>query len=110
MPSDSSARRWLSWGRAATLISLPEGLYVQTALGLFRSRPAALAAGARLGARRAADRLVALVVQRVVREVALVDAPPQVLVGPVCQRVVLPPVSYTHLRATRQAEISYAVF
>ena len=36
-----------------------------------------------LGARRAADRLVALVVQRVVGQVALVDPPPQVLVGPV---------------------------
>src|ERR1700722_6153682 len=109
--SDSSARRWLSWGRAATLIvgsSLSaldtqgkpgkdasgfNDLDVKTALGLLRARPTALAAGARLGARGAPDRLVALVVQRVVRQVALVDPQPQVLVRPVGQRVVLPQVA-----------------
>ena len=91
--SDSSARRWLSWGRAATLISelrSLDDLDVQAALGLVGARPAALAAAAGLRAGRAADRLVALVVQRVVGQVALVDPPPQVLVGPVRQRVVLP--------------------
>ena len=45
---------------------------VQAALGLVQARPAALAAAARLRARRAADRRVALVVQRVVGQVALV--------------------------------------
>src|SRR5271166_762509 len=89
--SDSSARRWLSWGRAATLMSGGiDGLYVDAALGLVRARPAALATRARLRARRAADRLVAAVVQRVVGEVALVDPAPQVLVAPVRERVVLP--------------------
>ena len=64
--------------------------HVQPALGLGQAGPAALAAGAGCGARRAADRRVALVVQRVVRQVALVDPPPQVLLGPVEERVVLP--------------------
>ena len=63
---------------------------MKAALGLVRARPAALAPGARLGAGRAADRLIALIVQRVVRQVALVDPPPQILVGPVGERVVLP--------------------
>ena len=63
---------------------------VQPALGLVGARPAALAAGAGLGAGRAADRLVALVVQRVVGQVALVDALPEVALGPVGERVVLP--------------------
>ena len=56
---------------------------VQPALGLVEARPAALAAGARARAVRAADRGVALVVQRVVREVALGDAAPDVRLGPV---------------------------
>ena len=56
----------------------------------FGARPAALAAAAGLGARRAADRGVALVVQRVVGQVALVDARPEVALGPVGERVVLP--------------------
>ena len=54
------------------------------------ARPAALAARAGRRARRAADRGVALVVQRVVRKVALVDPPPEVLLGPLDQRVELP--------------------
>src|SRR3954454_16209869 len=65
-------------------------LDVQPALRLVGPRPAARAAVARLRARRAADRGVAAVVQRVVRQVALVDPPPQVLLGPVDERVVLP--------------------
>src|ERR1035437_3080464 len=63
---------------------------MDAALCLVGPCPAALAAGSRLGARRAADRLITLVVQRVIRQVALVDAPPQVPVRPVRQRVVLP--------------------
>src|ERR1700728_481568 len=63
---------------------------METALGLLSPCPAALAPGAWPRARRAADRLVALVVQRVVGQVTLVDTPPQVLVGPVGERVVLP--------------------
>src|SRR3954454_10860995 len=63
---------------------------VQPALGLVGPGPAALAAVARQRARRAADRLVAAVVQFVVRQVALVDAPPQILLGPVVERVELP--------------------
>src|SRR5204862_3559824 len=67
-----------------------DGPSVQAAPGLFGAGPAALAPGPRLRARRAADRLVAPIVQQVVGQVALVDAPPQVLVGPVGERVVLP--------------------
>src|SRR6185312_7166597 len=68
--------------------------YVDAALGLVRACPATFAAAARLRAWRAADRLVALVVQRVVGQVALVNAPPQVLVAPVRQRVVLPQAAH----------------
>src|SRR3954452_19373637 len=63
---------------------------VQSALGLGEAGPAALPAGAGRRAGRAADRRVALVVQRVIRQVTLVDPPPQVLLGPVEERVVLP--------------------
>ncbi len=70
----------------------PAPLYVnmQPALGLAGACPAALAAGAGLRARLAPDRGVPMIVQWVVRQVALVYPPPQVLLGPVCQRVVLP--------------------
>ena len=71
-----------------------DDFYVQATLGLVGAGPAAVAAAAGLRARRAADRLIALVVQRVVRQVALVDTPPQVLVGPVRQRVVLPQAAH----------------
>src|ERR1700750_1033618 len=63
---------------------------VQAALGLREPGPAALAAGAGRRARRAPDRVVALVVQRVVRQGAVTDPPPHVLLGPLDERVVLP--------------------
>src|SRR4051795_2607597 len=63
---------------------------VQSAFGLVGPRPAARAAVARLRTRRAPDRGIPAVVQRVVGEVALVDPPPEVLLGPVDERVVLP--------------------
>src|SRR4051794_32442194 len=63
---------------------------VQPALGLVGARPAALAAAAGVRARRAADRLVAAVVQRVVGQVALADATEEIALGPVDERVVLP--------------------
>jgi len=63
---------------------------VQAALGLLRARPAPVAAASRLGAGCAADRLIALVVQRVIRQLPLGDAAPQVPVAPVGERVVLP--------------------
>src|SRR5205823_4826482 len=63
---------------------------VESALGLLGARPAPVPAAARQRARRAADRRVTAVVQRVVGEVALVDAPPEVLLGPVDERVELP--------------------
>src|SRR3954454_15027688 len=63
---------------------------VQAALRLGEAGPAALTAVTRRGAGRAADRRVALVVQRVVGQVALEDALPQVLLGPLDERVVLP--------------------
>ena len=79
----ASASRTCEVGRALMPTCEP-------ALDLVGARPAALAAAAGLGAGRAADRRVALVVQRVVGQVALVDAPPEVLLGPVGERVVLP--------------------
>src|SRR5947209_14196510 len=60
------------------------------ALGLVGARPAPLAAGARLGAGRASDRGIALIVERVVWQIVLVDVAPEVLLGPVRQRVDLP--------------------
>src|SRR4051794_25630811 len=66
---------------------------MQTALGAVGPRPAALAALAGHGARRAADRAIARVVQRVVGQVALDDPPPDVVLGPVDERVVLDEVA-----------------
>src|SRR3954469_541688 len=63
---------------------------VQPALRLVGPRPAPRATVAGQRARRAADRRVALVVERVVGQVALVDAPPEVLLGPAHEGVVLP--------------------
>src|SRR3954469_21244406 len=63
---------------------------VQPALGLVGPGPAALAAAARQRARRAADRLVAAVVQDVVGQVALVDATEEIALGPLDERVELP--------------------
>src|SRR5688500_10936462 len=62
---------------------------VQAALELLGAGPPPLATRARLRARRAADRRVALVVQRVVRQPAVGDRLPQVLLGPRGERVVL---------------------
>src|SRR2546423_6180339 len=73
-------------GSMATCLSLS----VQAALGLVLPRPAALAAGAGVRARRAADRLVAAVVQRGVGQVVLRDEPPHVAVAPVGERIELP--------------------
>src|ERR1700729_1617853 len=63
---------------------------VDAAPGLVQAGPASLTAVARAGARLAPDRPVALVVQRVVGQVALEDIAPQVLLAPVGQRVDLP--------------------
>src|SRR5215212_5999409 len=63
---------------------------VQPALGLRAAGPAAVATGAGLRAVRAADRLVALVVQWVVGQVVLDDVTPHVALGPVGERVGLP--------------------
>src|SRR5436305_13717426 len=63
---------------------------MQAAFGPVLSGPSSLTAGARLGARDAADRVVAPVVQRVVRQLVLGDVPPHIAVAPVRQRVDLP--------------------
>ena len=63
---------------------------MSTALGLVLACPATVATAPGHRARRAADRLVALIVQRVVRQVVLEDVAPEVLVGPVGERVQLP--------------------
>ena len=59
---------------------------MQAALDLVGAGPAAVAAAAGRGAVRAADRGVAAVVQRVVRDVVLGDVAPDVLLAPVGQR------------------------
>src|SRR5436190_19261610 len=63
---------------------------VEAALDLVRARPATLAVGAGVRARLAADRRVAAVVQRVVREIVLVDVAPYVALAPVGERGGLP--------------------
>src|SRR5882757_6120551 len=67
---------------------------VDAALGLGDAGPAAVAKVAarahRLRAVRAADRGVAAIVERVVREAVLMDVVPDVSLGPVGQRVQLP--------------------
>src|SRR3546814_8069721 len=62
---------------------------MQTGFVLVSAGPAAVAPGAGLSARRAADRGVALVVKWVVGQVAVGDALPEVLLGPARERVVL---------------------
>src|SRR5437588_9734587 len=60
------------------------------ALALVLAGPAPVATLARLRARRAPDRGVTAIVQRVVRQLVPVDIAPDVLLGPVDQRVDLP--------------------
>src|SRR4030088_1807292 len=71
-------------------MAAPLCLAVEAALGLVLPRPAALAAGARFRARRATDRLVAAVVERVVGQVVLRDEAPHIAIAPVGQRIELP--------------------
>src|SRR5947207_15588990 len=63
---------------------------MQPTVGPLGAGPAALAALARLGGVRVADRLVALVVERVVGQPALADVRPAVVVSPVGEGVGLP--------------------
>src|SRR3954462_10411906 len=63
---------------------------MQPAFGPLRAGPAALASLARLGRVRVPDRLVALVMERVVGQAALADVGPAHLVGPVGEWVGLP--------------------
>src|SRR3954452_16004442 len=69
---------------------------VDPALGLCGARPAAVAQVAarpdRLRAVGAADRRIAAIVERVVREVVLTDVVPDVALGPIGERVQLPEV------------------
>src|SRR5687768_4997545 len=60
---------------------------VEAALGLARARPAPVATRAGPGAVDAADRGEAVVVERVVRQPALEDVGPELLLGPVRERV-----------------------
>src|ERR1700722_14252590 len=69
----------------------PEALLlVDAALGLVEPGPPALPAIAGKGARLAADRGIALIVQRVVGQVVAEDVAPQIPLSPVGQRVDLP--------------------
>src|SRR5436305_5848861 len=80
---------------------------IDPALGLFEPRPAAIAGRTahtdRLGAVGATDRGVALIVERVIREVVLMDVVPDVAFGPVRERVELP-----ELKALVPAELRSA--
>src|ERR1700751_3157826 len=82
--------------------------FVDPALDFVGAGPPSLASRSWLGARRAADRGVAKVMQRVVGKVVLVDVSPQVLLRPVGQRVDLPdapalvPLELGRVRARRR--------
>src|SRR4051794_10806474 len=71
---------------------------VDPALGLCDARPAAIARRAarpnRLRAVRAADRRVAVIMERVVREVVLTDVVPDVALGPVRDWIQLPKIEF----------------
>src|SRR5215212_5064924 len=70
--------------------ALRRGLCVKPALGPVGAGPAAVATRPGKRAGSAADRVVALIVQRVVRDVVLGDVAPYVALGPVGQRRDLP--------------------
>ena len=74
-----------------------------TALDLVGAGPAPLAAAAGPGARRAADRRVALIVQRVVGQVVARDVAQTSLLGPVGERVELPEAACLSCRRARRA-------
>src|SRR5579884_3070982 len=76
---------WRGSGRATV-----DADHVQTALGLLLPGPAPLATVAGTRAGGAPDRGVAAVVQWVVGQVVRVDVAPEILLGPVGQRVDLP--------------------
>src|SRR3954447_6776080 len=63
---------------------------VEAALDLVRARPAAVTPVAGVGARLAADRRIAAIVQRVVRQIVREDVVPDVALGPVGERRRLP--------------------
>src|SRR3954452_19653308 len=63
---------------------------VQAALDLVRPRPATLAVGARPRARLAADRGIALIVQRVIRKIVFVNVSPYVALAVLHERCCLP--------------------
>src|SRR5918997_425576 len=69
---------------------LARGLYVQPALRLVLTGPAAVSAVARQGARGAADGSVAPVVEGMVGEIVSLHVAPHVLVAPLGQRIELP--------------------
>src|SRR4051794_37058893 len=79
---------WCRWtGRVDERFRLGS---VQAALDLVGAGPPALAGVARTGARLAADRGVALIVERVVGQIVLEDVVPHVALGPIGQRSGLP--------------------
>src|SRR5450755_511522 len=63
---------------------------VDSALGLLLPAPATFAAGPGLRARRAPDRRIARIVERMVGKIVLEDVAPDVLLGPVGERIELP--------------------
>src|SRR4051794_25442654 len=77
-------------GGTAASWRVPQSGCVKAALGLAGAGPASLAARAADGAVRAADRCVAVVVERVVGHVVVADVAPHVGVGPVGQGRDLP--------------------
>src|SRR6478609_8293741 len=63
---------------------------MEAALGFVHSRPATVTAFAGLRAVRATDRRVALLMERVHRQIVLADVGPDVVVRPVGERIRLP--------------------
>src|SRR5579884_1086156 len=82
MKIDSASRDWRC-----------ESSYMESTLRLVLARPAPLTPLAGQRARLASDRGVALVVERVVGKIVLEDVVPDVLLGPVGERVDLPDIA-----------------
>src|ERR1700733_2785981 len=84
MPPAAGSMGWRVRGEP-----IPSLSQMYAALGLVQARPAAVAAVAWKRARGAADRVVPLIVEWVVRQIMLEDVSPDVLLGPVGERVEL---------------------
>src|SRR5258707_292157 len=64
--------------------------FMDAAFGLVLPCPTALSPSSGARARHAADRGIPLIVQRIVRQIVIVDVAPEILLGPVGERFDLP--------------------